>query len=282
MERQPLVVFRSTTSLYWLSAAAIALTLAGVFLANSYGFSQVLLCLWAVIHTTIVTYRFNDVMDARSLRLGVLHALTYKGLRGWTISLPFVLGTAAYFLSTTSFLALLGILTVGIAYSLHLSAPTTTLSFRLKNILGIKNALIGIGWGLLVVVGAGSLHDVPFGALALFVGAQVFIGSIIRDIGDAVEDLAASTRTIPNSWTRASMLLFLHTCNLASGLYVSFVAFGGSEIHPVFAWLLLAVLWRTVLLVGIQFKGDRAILLQSANLSTCFVILAGVLLGQWG
>src|SRR4029079_9652060 len=140
----------------------------------------------------------------------------------------------------------LGILAVGIAYSLGFRGGEDRTMFRLKSLFICKHLSIGGGRAPPALGGAGR-----FGAelvlVAVFVAVQVFVGSALRDFPDVVEDQLTGVKTFPGVFARAVARRSLSRFTLASATPLAVPA--GVCHAPVLAALLpAATLWRAMTL----------------------------------
>lgn len=206
------------------------------------------------------TYRFNDFIDDghtledEPARSALLHQSIASGLLGFGLSLllPW---------QSTFLVALL--LITGVFYS-GLQKNT-----GLKRLVGYKNAVTGLGWGLLVLLPNGVDRDALW--LMLFVSVQVFIGSVLRDLSDAHEDEQAGLATLANRWGRARTYKRLDYFNLSS---IAIVLLGSvwGQISLSIGW---TVLWRAFQLRMDEYSDLSPATRIRLNLLTCH-ILAGL------
>jgi 4-hydroxybenzoate polyprenyltransferase len=147
--------------------------------------------------------------------------------------------------------------------------------FRPKNVYLLKNAMIGVGWALLPVIGAAGA-SVP-GSLIVFVGLQVLIGSTVRDIADVEEDRRHGVRSLPVVHGVERTLTGLEIVNLACVPALVLLALSGAPALAI--GLLLPVAWRVGVLRLIR-RSRTTKLLQAATLATCHLILVGAIVGQ--
>lgn len=193
--------------------------------------------LFIVFAATLFVYnlnRFTDrVEDARNnparaeffsaygrywLLIGVVVYVVSIGIGIW-LSLPMV----EYLLLP---------LVVGFVYSV----------FRAKELLLIKNLLVGVSWGIIPLgVGAyyGALWRVEIVFLAGYVASMIFIAAVIFDIKDITGDKNAGIRTIPLliGPARTRQLALVSTF-LVAGIVILLVAF---RVMPLRYLVVLAV-----------------------------------------
>lgn len=186
--------------------------------------------LFIVFAATLFVYnlnRFTDrVEDARNnperaaffsaygrywLLIGVVVYVVSIGIGIW-LSLPMV-----------EFLLLP--LVVGFVYSV----------FRAKELLLIKNLLVGVSWGIIPLgVGAyyGALWRVEIVFFAGYIASMIFIAAVIFDIKDITGDKKAGVRTIPIliGPARTRQLALVSTF-LVAGIVLLLVAFSVIPLH---------------------------------------------------
>jgi 4-hydroxybenzoate polyprenyltransferase len=167
-------------------------------------------------------------------------------------------------LGSLTLLCALTILFLGLSYSY----PFATLKgpFRLKSLTGIKSAWIGVGWAMLVYLGAGDTTSPYIHIVAGFVALQVMAGSVLRDLDDLEEDRLSGTRTLPLVFGERTTYALLHTLNLLSGLLL--------VVCPVpwgIAWIAVLV-WRAVNLEWLRWGDPGHYATQYMNLATCGLI----------
>lgn len=186
--------------------------------------------LFIVFAATLFVYnlnRFTDrVEDARNnperaeffsaygrywLLIGVVVYVASIGIGIW-LSLPMV-----------EFLLLP--LVVGFVYSV----------FRAKELLLIKNLLVGVSWGIIPLgVGAyyGALCRVEIVFFAGYIASMIFIAAVIFDIKDITGDKKAGVRTIPIliGPARTRQLALVSTF-LVAGIVLLLVAFSVIPLH---------------------------------------------------
>jgi 4-hydroxybenzoate polyprenyltransferase len=254
-----------------LVLASLSLTATGAALSGTTP-GAVSLALAAAVLLVGVAYRFNRVTDAAEAgagpRFGPRHAAELLALTALLVLVLAPLARASW--------AAAGLITaLGLVYS----ATWVTRGgrrLRPKNVLVLKNVMVAAGWALLPVLGAQRFDVSP--PLIAFVGAQVFIGSVVRDVADVKEDLAAGVSTLPVVLGVDRALAWLEHLNLASGLLLVAVGLGGSPLLA--AGLAAAVLWRAVTL-ALTRRHRTPWLLQAGTLATCHCIFLGTVVGTW-
>lgn len=251
--------------------AALSLVACGV-MGQGQSWLEGLFLLWSTLTGIFLTYRFNDHIDNDAeFRLDLPRFLANPLNLAVSLQFALVLTPMAFvFLSPfrLGVLAVAGFL--GFLYSLRLPLGGGR-SLRLKHILGVKNALIGLCWAALILVGADSLSDSLIQALFALAALQVFVGSALRDISDVEQDALDGVRTLPVVLGERRTFAVLWVGNLLS--LVAFVALAG------WGWALLTGLltfcWRGLTLHQAQRRPGQALWTQSMNLMTCAVLALG-------
>ena len=93
-----------------------------------------------------------------------------------------IIPLAFFYVSTFTFSVLGMAATIGFLYSVKFNSGKK--SFRIKNVFLLKNVLIGLVWGSLVLAGYGEVPNHEILMLFFFCSLQVMIGSLIRDLHD--------------------------------------------------------------------------------------------------
>lgn len=206
------------------------------------------------------TYRFNDLiddgqsLDGQRAKLELQRQSIGCGLLGLSLAL---------LLPWQSAVVVVFLLAIGFLYS----GPKKNAG--LKRCVGFKNAITGLGWGLLVLLPNGAKLDALW--LMLFASTQVFIGSVLRDLTDAQEDKQDGLTTLANRWGRDRTYRNLALINLSSISIVLLGSFWG-QLSPIIG---LVVLWRAFQLRMDEFSDLSAAHRVRLNLLTCH-ILAGL------
>lgn len=267
------IFFIKDKRLFQFLLATLALLLSGSIAANKLnlaylsliilsGFCGVVLIydLPLINHRLPIRERFRDFLQHR-------RKVFYTGLL--LLIFPFTLK----YLSAFSFILLAITAILGVLYSFPLKIKGKYT--RLKNFLFLKNFMIGIAWGALVLIGGGSWEDPLLMALFIFASLQVFIGSMIRDVPDLERDIRIGIRSFPVAFGVKNTVAFMHLLNLLSwGL--SLYLFGSAELMVLVS---IIVLWRFVNLMMLYKYQTSKLWGQSFNLMTCNLFF-GVLLIQ--
>ena len=177
-----------------------------------------------------------------------------------------LLPAAIFYLNSFSFW-ILGIAAfVGVFYSLSFRIGKKV--FRLKNIFLIKNVLIGLIWGALVLIGAETVHKVEVQSLFIFCVLQVFIGSMTRDIPDIEKDKESGVKSLPVILGVPTTLFIMRLVNISS-LGAAYILDWNQN------WLIvytLIIMWRMISLIYLGKNHSSIFWSQTANLLTCIFI----------
>lgn len=252
-----------------LLLAANALLIAGIVVGGVFNLFEFLLLQWCGICGIFMVYRFNDVID-QSSDIRVTIRVLFKNKLNAFFFLQFLFISFPVFLYVFSIfriVALLSILILGIVYSVKFRVNGQ--SFRLKNVFLVKNLMIGMLWGGLVLSGADTIQNEDVLVVFVFTSLQVFIGSVIRDFPDIARDEAHSVNTLPVTLGTTNSLFILHVVNVASPLIVVLIL----GYQPVIIGYALVVIWRFIGLLKLQQQPNSTLWAHSLNLVTCFLIL---------
>ena len=251
--------------------AALSLVLCGV-IGQGQSWLEGLFLLWSTLTGIFLTYRFNDHIDNdREFRLGLPSFLANPLNLLVTLQFLLVLTPLAFIFLSPFRLGVLAVAgSLGFLYSVKLPLGGGR-SLRLKHILGVKNAMIGLCWAALILVGADQLADPQIQALFVLASLQVFVGSAQRDISDRDQDALEGVRTLPVVLGVPRTLIVLWVGNTLSLL--AFVALAG------WGWPLITGLltfcWRGLTLVQVQRAPGEPRWTQSMNLLTCSMLATG-------
>jgi len=254
--------------LFLFVIASNSLLLTGSLVNGIFDWPQILVMQWCGLCGVFIIYRFNDLIDQthdlrfnfRSLLHNKLHLFFL--LQFFLITIPAVF----YFLSPFRILILSAICILGVLYSINFRSGEK--SYRIKNFFGVKNFLIGILKGSLILAGAGGFTNRLTMALFVFACLQVLIGSSIRDIPDIERDKKERVNSFPVVFGMEKTLWLLHFLNLAS-LIVGYLMIQDN------AFLLLmglTVAWRFISLVKIRTHANSRLWTQTFNLLTTVLI----------
>ncbi len=259
--------YRRKASLFLLAAASFV-TLTGASLAGASQGLAKWLCIFFAAVLVMLIYVFDDRFD-------VYFDRPNEGLKSlktqiiFSSALLLTIGIGLFSLTKFGFLAVIAISVLGYIYTIPI--PWNGGRQRLKNFYLSKNILIGIGWGILVFLGAGTINDEVI-AYFIFVGLQVFIGSSLRDLNDMAVDEKAAVKTLPLVLGEKNTFYVLLLVNLFAGIlatgfytvnWISFAAMLG---------LLAVVVWRAVILYFYFRRSFPDMVLQTFNFFTCALI----------
>lgn len=219
-----------------------------------------------VIYGLEVNHRENNSL------LSLFKALNKrKGQQFFVLHLIFITPIFIYFSSWDSILIMLLIALIGVLYSIKLNFIKP--GFRLKQMFLVKNILIGLAWGLLILLGGNILYNLEVMAFFFLVSLQIFIGSALRDVADIYYDKKINARTIPIILGLRYTFPFLHVLNSLSLLIIL--------IYPQY-WVLYATLfvvaWKALLIEKVKKEHQSILWTQTLNILTCPLILILVML----
>lgn len=241
-------------------AAALSLVLAGVTLNPESNTISIFTLFWITFSGVFIIYRLNDFIDQSrnfkfSVKLFLKNKLHLAMVIQWVLLLiPFTL----FYLSEFRFYLLVAIFLLGLLYSINFKINNFT--FRIKHIFLLKNIFIGLGWGGLILFGANNYSSGTF-HLFSFAAIQVLIGSIIRDIPDIEKDRIEKVHSLPVTFGVNKTIIFLHCINILQLIFfyqISYIA---------------VIIWREIVLFGVQKRNNDILWTQKFNLLTCGMIL---------
>ena len=248
--------------------AGVSLLLCGI-IGQGQSWWEIIFLLWSNFTGIFLTYRFNDHIDNdREFRLDLPTFLSNRLNLLVTLQFVLVLTPLSFVFLSPFRLAVLAVVGFwGFIYSVKIPLGGGR-SLRLKHILGVKNALIGLCWAALILVGADQFADRSIQALFILAWLQILVGSALRDVSDAKQDALDGVRSLPVVLGVPRTMVFLWVGNVLS--LVTFVAMSG------WGWAmltgLLAFFWRGMTLVQAQRQPGVPRWTQSMNLMTCSVL----------
>jgi hypothetical protein len=259
------IVFKNLT---WFLIASLSLIFSGFLLSENKNLITLSLLIWCNLIGVFLAYRLNDCIDQhKHLTFNIKSFLSFPIHKFVFFQfILLVIPISFYFINFFTFFILGISAIVGVLYSISFKIGNTR--FRLKNIFLVKNFLIGIIWGNLILIGAGSISNKEILTLFVFVSIQVFIGGIIRDIPDLKKDKEANVRSFPVVFGTAKTILFLQIINLSS---LAVLVIGEFSFYNLI-FILIVVFWRAINLVFLKRQPFRKLWSQSANLFTCLLI----------
>jgi 4-hydroxybenzoate polyprenyltransferase len=248
-------------------SAAFSLLITGVLLNDNLNGYKVLLLTIGVLCGIILIYDVKSSNDKGSLFKKVICFLSCKKQAFFSILLIALIPLAYTYLTLISFLAFAVSGILGVGYSVRFTLNNK--SFKLKEIFILKNLLIGVGWGLLVIAGYGSLDNDIVIYITIFASIQVFIGSTIRDLPHETIDKNKGVNSLPVRVGGQKTLMVLHIFNLLS-LLLLLLAIQN------FNYMILIggiVGWRFVNLFNLSHNYQSKLWGQTFNLLTCVMFL---------
>lgn len=262
-------------SFVYLILAAVAVSGTGLSFKSSPSLPEALVISLCTIALVLFVYGFDDLMDDGKLRTFI------KSPKLWSlVSFGLVALIISYaFLGVESFWSAAFVLTSGLFYSITFEYKKT--SFKLKSVAWLKNILIGVGWGALIFLGAGSVETLPILISALFLTLQVIIGSIIRDLDDIEEDRQKSVNTLPVALGFKKTITYTHGLNLLS-LFILLAALIWCPQQNIL-WMLwiFAVIYRATMIAIIGRRHEDSFFMQPVNIATCGLIFFLRLVYLW-
>ena len=251
--------------------AANSLVATGLLTKPEQSLGEWLFLIWGGITGIFLTYRFNDFIDGHpKLEFDFKEFFLIRSHLFFTVQLIFVLIPFSFiFLSPFRIFVLAVSGFLGFLYSVNIRGGN--IHIRLKNVFLLKNFLIGICWGSLVLVGADRYDHHLILTLFIFSTIQVLIGSSLRDFTDIKQDTIEYVRSLPVSMGENNALLLLSLLNILSVL-ISWMILGDDK------WMIpviITVIWRFFLLWKVYTTSEKSYWCQKMNLLTCFIIFIG-------
>ena len=252
--------------LFFLASSALIAT--GFLWGENQDRRLILLLLYCNLTGVFLVYRLNDCIDQDAgLSLNIKHFFEIHLHKLVVAQFVLILLPLAYFwLPYFSWIVLIVAALLGTLYSLTFGI--NHVQFRIKNVFILKNVLIGLTWGALILIGAGHVNTEIVLGLFYFVSAQVMIGSMVRDVPDLDKDREHHVQSFPVVVGVPNTIRIMHGLNLAS-LLTAFL-FPNS-----FLWLIafaVVIAWRFFNLIQLQKTPLAKVWSQTANLFTCILI----------
>jgi 4-hydroxybenzoate polyprenyltransferase len=262
-------------SIQYLLFAALCVTWTGFTFNSEINFVNFLIVTMTTVFLVLFVYGFDDAMDSDvNFAYFNIPSVRWLGLMsvGCTLLTYFAFGSV-------SFISSLLILFVGTFYSFR--HDRDHFNIRLKSFFGLKNFLIGLGWGLLVFLGSNHFSSESVLITFLFFTLQVTIGSIIRDLDDIEEDRKNKISTFPIVLGLRNTALALQGINLLSGVALYLGSLLAPELKSLWMMWVLVVIYRFGLIELIRRKYMSPILLQQFNILACSLVFAGRITQLW-
>ncbi len=216
----------------------------------------------------MIIYRLNDCLDSTKSLIQNIKAIIQTPFHQITLLIFLISAPFAFFaLNEVSLTFLIVSAILGFFYTVQIK--TGAKNIRLKNIFLVKNLLIGIGWGNLVIIGAGQTSPALVMGMYAFVCVQVFIGSMIRDIADVNQDHYLKIKSFPVVIGVSNSIMFMHMLNLLTGIFL-FLSF---SINSFLIIVSVTTLWRAINLLFLKQHSNSVFWSQTVNLLTCLLMV---------
>lgn len=265
--------------LFLFYLASTALLISGALYTKELDWQILLFLVYCNFNGVFLIYRLNDCIDQhKDLKLNLKSFFDYK-LHQWMVIQFLVILIPLAFLLLPAFslytLVIGGV--VGSFYSLSFNIGKK--QFRIKNVFLVKNILIGLVWGALVLVGAGHISTEEVMVLFGFASIQVVIGSMIRDVPDIEKDRSSGVKSLPVVLGIPFTFSFMHSLNVL-GLLLLYLLDWNS------LWLAgfgAVVIWRAINLIMLQKDNESRFWGQTFNLLACvFIFLVTLIFRFYG
>lgn len=254
--------------------ASGSLLLSGYLLRSEPDWKILTILLWCNLSGVFLIYRLNDCIDQDAdLKLNLSYFFSYR-LHQFVVAQFIVLTipAALFYLDLFTLKILAASALAGTIYSL--SFKLNGKLFRIKNVFLLKNSLIGIVWGALILIGAGELKHPALLSLFVFTSVQVMIGSLIRDVPDLEKDKISGVKSLPVVLGLKPTFWFMHAANLLSVLS-GFLC----EWNPMMIVIIASIfIWRLVNIIFLQRNATSILWGQRVNLMTCVLIAVIILM----
>jgi 4-hydroxybenzoate polyprenyltransferase len=195
----------------------------------------------------------------------------HKGQQLFVVHLTLLTPLFLYVISWYSMFALLIIALLGLVYSIELKF--INVGFKLKQVFFLKNIIIGLAWGLLVLLGGNNYEDPALLACFFLSTLQIIVGSILRDVADFNFDIKSKTKTVPIILGLQFTFPLLHLLNLLSASVL--LVFSDTWILFVVAFV---VAWKALIIEKVRRNNQSDLWTQTLNILTCSLILILVLI----
>jgi len=258
----------------WFFAASSALVVTGYLISDALSFGAFLLLLWINLVGVFLIYRINDCFAQYGKFISnVVDFLRHPLHLILTLQLIVVVMPLSILLLPKPVLYILNVMALmGILYCSNVRLFGT--QFRFKDILFVKNIMIGSAWGALVLIGGAVSHDSLLLIFFLIASIQVTIGGIIRDIPDIDFDRSKGVRTLPVVFGLKKTMRFLNLLNASILLLPVF--FGGES--GVWLFSIIVAGWRLTNLGLLERNVKVVFFSQWMNLFTCVIFLIATLI----
>ncbi len=258
----------SFKNLLWFYIASISLLLSGSIISYNHSLWILFILIWCNISGLFLIYRFNDCVDQNDeLRFNIYRYFNFPLHLIIFIQLVFIAIPFAFFFLEKEILWILSISSIlGFLYSINFNIYN--FSFKLKNVFFVKNALIGLVWGSLVLIGSKEIFQTNVISLFIYCSIQVFIGGVIRDVPDLEKDRLNSVNSFPVVLGVNLTIKLMHIINFLSVIIMFFI--DNNFIY--FIVFLIPSVWRFFNLLLLNLSPDNLKWSQWMNLFTCVLI----------
>lgn len=264
-------------NLLWFYIASVSLLVSGFIISYNQPLSTLFTLIWCIISGLFLIYRFNDYVDQDvELRFNIYHFLYLPLNLIMFLQLIFITIPITVYLIEKETLYVLSLSSVlGFLYSVNFQFNNR--SFKLKNVFFVKNALIGIVWGSLVLIGSNNIFQTNIIPLFLYASIQVFIGGVIRDIPDLKKDKSNNVKSFPVVLGTNFTINILHLINFMSIILI-FFNYNNLLIFTVF---LIPFIWRSCNLLLLNSLSNNLTITEWMNLFTCVLILISTIISAY-
>ena len=264
-------------NLLWFYIASVSLLVSGFIISYNQPLLTLFTLIWCIISGLFLIYRFNDYVDQDvELRFNIYHFLYLPLNLIMFLQLIFITIPITVYLIEKETLYVLSLSSVlGFLYSVNFQFNNR--SFKLKNVFFVKNALIGIVWGSLVLIGSNNIFQTNIIPLFLYASIQVFIGGVIRDIPDLKKDKSNNVKSFPVVLGTNFTINILHLINFMSIILI-FFNYNNLLIFTVF---LIPFIWRSCNLLLLNSRPNNLRITEWMNLFTCVLILISTIISAY-
>ena len=243
--------------------ACISLVFSGSLISNTISLDKVFVLFAVALCGIVLIYDMQNIDTTASLFNKTKQFFKHKRQVFFFLLLIILIPIAKITLTQLSFFLFASSGILGGIYSI--TFKRNNIIYRLKNVFILKNILIGIAWGALVLIGAGNIENNLVILTSLLAFIQVFIGSVIRDIPDKEKDIDYGIQSIPAVIGESKTILIMHFINLSCLAILLIPQFDLN-----FSILVLSITsWRFLNLFKIKTDLDSNFWGQTINLLTC-------------
>lgn len=252
--------------------ATLSLLIAGYWIHPHEPLTHLLLLSYWCICGTWMVYGLEYSKRENNSISSLFKALKkHKGQQVFVIHLILLTPLFLYVISWYAIFSLFIIALLGLVYSIELKF--INVGFQLKQVFFLKNIIIGLAWGLLVLLGGNNYEDPALLACFFLSTLQIIVGSILRDVADVNFDIKSKTKTVPIILGLKFTFPLLHLMNLLSSLVL--LIFSDS-------WMLylvgFVIGWKALIIEKVRRNNQSILWTQTLNILTCFLILILVLI----